>query len=77
MSLDVAELPASPRRRDLSFYLAFFCFVLPFWSVTPLSWTFLIYAFHSGLRAWRDRILFAFALSEVRYPVYNRYALTP
>ncbi|KAF8621659.1 hypothetical protein AX15_007673 [Amanita polypyramis BW_CC] len=71
MPPDVAELPASLRRRGLSFYLVFFGIVLPFRSVAPLSWAFLIYAFRSGIRDWPDRILVALALSEAVFSIYH------
>lgn len=71
MALDISELPAPQRPRQLSFYLVFSGIVLPFWSVPPLSWLFLIYAIRTRFFffSWHGRICLALALSEVRHQI--------
>jgi hypothetical protein len=71
MALDISELPAPQRPRQLSFYLVLLGIVLPFWSVSPLSWLFLIYALRSRFffSSWSGRICLALSLSEVRRPI--------
>ncbi|KAF8639790.1 hypothetical protein AX17_001049 [Amanita inopinata Kibby_2008] len=74
MALDTAEVPALQRSRDISFYLVLIGLVLPFWSIIPLSWAFVIYAFNSGrisLFAWPGRTFLAIAILEVLFSIYH------
>ncbi|KAF5363284.1 hypothetical protein D9756_000449 [Leucocoprinus leucothites] len=72
--VDISELPASTRRRTLSFYVVLLTLVLPLWSAPPLAWAFVIYSLHTGKiwsYAFRGRIAFALALIEVFFSVYH------
>lgn len=66
--VDIAESPVPTRRRTLSFYLVLLFLVLPFWSVIPLAWVFVVYSLRTG-RIWtyaiKGQISFAIALAEV------------
>ncbi|KAK2466270.1 hypothetical protein APHAL10511_001912 [Amanita phalloides] len=73
MTPDVAELPAPQRHRDLSFYLVLFTVIIPFCSVAPLSWLFLIYTFRyhiSCFFSWPSCLIVAVALSEALFSIY-------
>ena len=68
MALDVAEHPAKPRKRTLSFYIVFFAVVIPLQSTLPASWLFVIYAlrFRNVMSlSGAGRIVFLVALCEV------------
>jgi hypothetical protein len=66
--VDISEIPARVSRRDLSFYLVLFLVVLPFWSVVPLAWVFVIHSLRTG-KIWVYSkgylTLFAISLAEV------------
>lgn len=65
---DISEKEHSPRQRTVDFWFVFFFSVLPVWSVIPVSWAFVAYAFYTGRvwdAAWPWRTLLAFAGSEV------------
>jgi hypothetical protein len=66
--LCISELPEVPRQRSRCFYSALFTFILPLWSLIPLSWGFVIWSLYTG-RIWLYRypglFLFAVALVEV------------
>jgi hypothetical protein len=66
--VDISEIPSRVSRRDLSFYLVLFFFVLPFWSAIPLAWAFVIHSLRTGkiwLYSRGSLVLFVIALAEV------------
>lgn len=66
---DISESVPRPGKRDASFYLVFFFFAGPIWSVVPVSWAFVAYsAAYWRILSYSSRGLFFFALalSEVR-----------
>jgi hypothetical protein len=74
MGLDISEVPDSPRRRDLSFFLVALLLVAPLRAVAPLSWAFVLYALRSGSIwsfTWKGKLAFALALCELFFSVYH------
>ena len=68
MALPISEHPARPPSRDLSYYLVFVLLVFPIWSITLLSWAFVLYELKGGglwTLSWHGKALFTYALSEV------------
>lgn len=66
--LDPAERPHNNPKRALSFYLVALFTVVPVWSLTPISWAFVLYTIISGnlLRAsWPSKAWFFVAFCEV------------
>ncbi|KAH6915372.1 hypothetical protein BKA70DRAFT_575633 [Coprinopsis sp. MPI-PUGE-AT-0042] len=72
--LCISEVPEIPRQRSRCFYSALFSFILPLWSVIPISWAFVIWSLYTG-RIWLYRYpgltLFTGALVEVFFSVYH------
>ncbi|EIW82122.1 hypothetical protein CONPUDRAFT_54478 [Coniophora puteana RWD-64-598 SS2] len=74
--LDVAEIPFVVQPRTPGFYAVLALVVIPLWSVTPLSWIFVIYSLRSGLiwtYTWLRRACFLLALCEVLFSIYHFY----
>jgi hypothetical protein len=67
-SVDMSEIIAPPRQRNLSFFLVLLILVVPIWSIVPLSWLFVVYSLRTGVLwsfGWRGKTCFAAALCEV------------
>lgn len=74
--VDISEIAPRVSRRDPSFYFVLIFFVLPFWSVIPLAWAFVIYSLYTGriwLYAKGGLALFGLALAEVGLVLFSSY----
>jgi hypothetical protein len=76
--VDLSEIVAPPRQRNLSFYLVLIIAVLPLWLIVPFSWLFVVYTLRTGVIwsfGWRGRAWFATALCEVNVQFYFGYSI--
>ncbi|KAG9317401.1 hypothetical protein JVU11DRAFT_1600 [Chiua virens] len=70
MNHNLPEIPFVHKSRSFSFYAVLLFVVLPLWSITPLSWSLLLYTLYNPLFL-RHTSFFLVALSEALFSVYH------